>query len=104
MQCRSGEFLCWMRARQRWGLWKISRRIFGVISIRAGNVCIRWWNIIDSSNGFFMYFFLGSISLLFFILRLRQKKAEFKDETEKFYPNFLHLFVAIFFMLVLYIV
>ena len=88
-----------MRARQRWGLWKISRRIFGVISIRAGNVCIRWWNIIDSSNGFF-----GSISLLFFILRLRQKKAEFKDETEKFYPNFLHLFVAIFFMLVLYIV
>ena len=49
-------------------------------------------------------FFLGSISLLFFILRLRQKKAEFKDETEKFYPNFLHLFVAIFFMLVLYIV
>ena len=44
-------------AQGRWGLWKISRRIFGVISIRAGNVCIRWWNIIDSSNGFFMYFF-----------------------------------------------
>ena len=89
-----------MRARQRWGLWKISRRIFGVISIRAGNVCIRWWNIIDSSNGFFMYFFLGVLVCFF----LRQKKAEFKDETEKFYPNFLHLFVAIFFMLVLYIV
>lgn len=52
----------------------------------------------------FYVFFFGSISLLFFILRLRQKKAEFKDETEKFYPNFLHLFVAIFFMLVLYIV
>ena len=50
-----------------------------------------------------MYFFLG-VLVCFFILRLRQKKAEFKDETEKFYPNFLHLFVAIFFMLVLYIV
>ena len=44
----------------------------------------------------FLCIFFGSISLLFFILRLRQKKAEFKDETEKFYPNFLHLFVAIF--------
>ena len=52
----------------------------------------------------FLCIFFGSISLLFFILRLRLKKAEFKDETEKFYPNFLHLFVAIFFMLVLYIV
>jgi len=51
-----------------------------------------------------MYFFLGVLVCFFFILRLRQKKAEFKDETEKFYPNFLHLFVAIFFMLVLYIV
>ena len=40
----------------------------------------------------FLCIFFGSISLLFFILRLRQKKAEFKDETEKFYPNFLHLF------------
>ena len=39
-------------------------------------------------------------SLLFFILRLRLKKAEFKDETEKFYPNFLHLFVAIYCMIV----
>lgn len=32
----------------------------------------------------FLCIFFGSISLLFFILRLRQKKAEFKDETEKF--------------------
>ena len=45
----------------------------------------------------FLCIFFGSISLLFFILRLRLKKAEFKDETEKLYPNFLHLFVAIFF-------
>ena len=36
----------------------------------------------------FLCIFFGSISLLFFILRLRQKKAEFKDETEKFYRNF----------------
>ena len=34
----------------------------------------------------FLCIFFGSISLLFFILSLRQKKAEFKDETEKFYP------------------
>lgn len=36
----------------------------------------------------FLCIFFGSISLLFFILRLRQKKAEFKDETEKFLSEF----------------
>ena len=45
----------------------------------------------------FLCIFLGrGVLVCFFILRLRLKKAEFKDETEKFYPNFLHLFVAIF--------
>ena len=53
----------------------------------------------------FLCIFFGSISLLFFILRLRQKKAEFKDETEKFYPSeFFASVCGYFFMLVLYIV
>ena len=34
--------------------------------------------------------------MIFYIIKIKKKKAEFKDETEKFYPNFLHLFVAIF--------
>lgn len=40
----------------------------------------------------FLCIFFGSISLLFFILRLRQKKAEFKDETEKFYNRGIQMY------------
>lgn len=51
----------------------------------------------------FLCIFLGrGVLVCFFILRLRLKKAEFKDETEKFYPNFLHLFVAIFYACAIY--
>lgn len=43
----------------------------------------------------FLCIFLG-VLVCFFYFAFKAKKAEFKDETEKFYPNFLHLFVAIF--------
>ena len=102
MQCRSGEFLCWMRARQRWGLWKISRRIFGVISIRAGNVCIRWWNIIDSSNGFFMYFFLG-VLVCFFLFCVKGKKKQSSKMKRKSFIRICCICLWLFFLCLCYI-
>lgn len=50
----------------------------------------------------FLCIFLG-VLVCFFYFAFKAKKAEFKDETEKFYPNFC-ICLWLFFMLVLYIV